>query len=190
MNTLHKKNSKGFTLVETLVSLAIFSSAIVGMIVVTSQGINDTNYAKNKLVATALSQEGIEIVRNIRDSALLSDTTGTQGWATFISAINPCLSMACAIDPLYTDISSLTIVQCTADDECILSRDELSSSAYYETTGNDDSSYSRFIQINELTDGNTVEIISTVEWTQGSGSKKEVVSKEYLTNWFVNSVTP
>lgn len=190
MNILHKKNSKGFTLVETLVSLAIFSSAIVGMIVVTSQGINDTNYAKNKLVATALSQEGIEIVRNVRDSALLSDTTGTQGWATFISAINPCLSIACAIDPLYTDISDLTIVQCSADDECVLSRDELSGTAYYETTGNDDSNFSRFIEINELADGNTVEIVSTVEWTQGSGGKKQVESKEYLTNWFVNSVTP
>ncbi len=191
--TNNKIRTRGFTLVETLVSLAIFASAVVGMIVITSQGINDTNYSKNKLVATALSQEGIEMVRNIRDSALLGDTSGTgQGWDDFLALTSMCEnSTGCSIDPI-----DLTITQCDADNECVLYRDAQNPPSYFraDSTSGDESSYIRTIEINELEDPDTnektVEIISTVKWTQGSGGQKEVVSKEYLTSWFVNSVTP
>ncbi len=189
MNLSIFKNQKGFTLVETLVSLAIFTSAVVGMIVITSQGINDTVYAKNKLVATALSQEGIEIVRNIRDSALL--TNSTDGWNDFLSALTPCMSGMCDINPLYEDLGSVDIVSCPAQDDCRLKRDTtLGDPAYYLNQGSgDDSPFSRTIQINGI-DADSVEIISTVSWIQGSGGVKEVVSKEYLTNWFTNTITP
>ena len=190
----NKIRTRGFTLVETLVSLAIFASAIVGMIVITSQGINDTNYAKNKLVATALSQEGIEMVRNIRDSELLGDTVGAgQGWLNFLGLTQACGNTnGCSIDPI-----DLAIAQCDSDNECVLYRDAQNGPAYFrgDSTTGDESSYIRTIQINQIPDTDsgeitTVEIISTVKWTQGSGGQKEVVSKEYLTNWFVNSVTP
>ncbi|MDQ5949610.1 MAG: hypothetical protein QG563_116 [Patescibacteria group bacterium] len=197
--TNNKIRTRGFTLVETLVSLAIFASAIVGMIVITSQGINDTNYSKNKLVATALSQEGIEMVRNIRDSALLGDTSGTgQGWDDFLGLIADCTGgNMCSIDPLYPDTTGLSITQCGSDSDCVLYRDAQNPPSYFQSEDSTagDSSYIRTIQINELEDPATneitsVEIVSTVKWTQGSGGQKEVVSKEYLTNWFVNSVTP
>ncbi len=195
----NKIRTRGFTLVETLVSLSIFASAIVGMIVITSQGINDTNYAKNKLVAIALSQEGIEIVRNIRDSSLLGDTSGTgQGWDDFLGLISDCTGGSmCSIDPLYSDTSGLSITQCGSDSDCVLYRDSQNGPSYFspDSTAGGESSYIRTIQINEIEDPvsneiTSVEIISTVKWTQGSGGQKEVVSKEYLTNWFVNSVTP
>lgn len=183
------KNQKGFTLVETLVSLAIFTSAVVGMIVITSQGINDTVYAKNKLVATALSQEGIEIVRNVRDSALL--TNATDGWNDFLSAVTPCMSGMCDISPLYEDLGSLDITQCPTQDDCRLKRDTtLGDPGYYMNQGSgDETPFSRTIQINGI-DSDSVEIVSTVSWIQGSGGVKQVVSKEYLTNWFTNSITP
>ncbi len=188
MNILHFKKQKGFTLVETLVALSIFSSAIVGMIVITSQGINDTVYAKNKLIATALSQEGIEVVRNIRDSSLLADPTGLNGWTDFLATISDCTTGACTIDPLYQDIASLNISECASPEDCHLKRDtSLSSYGYYETQGaGNESPYMRTIEINEL-DPNTVEIVCTVSWLQGSGGLKEVVSREHLMNWFSNT---
>lgn len=183
------QNKKGFTLVETLVSLAIFTSAVVGMIVITSQGINDTVYAKNKLVATALSQEGIEIVRNIRDSSLLANSA--DGWNDFLTTVDSCMSSMCDIDPLYEDVASVNIIQCPTQGDCRLRRDTtLGDPAYYTNQGSgDETSFSRTIKINGI-DLNSVEIISTVSWIQGSGAEKEVVSKEYLTNWFNNTVTP
>ncbi|OGI70023.1 hypothetical protein A2824_03615 [Candidatus Nomurabacteria bacterium RIFCSPHIGHO2_01_FULL_42_16] len=62
------QRSGGFTLIETLTALLIFSTSIVVLITATSQGFSNTNYAKNKFIASYLAQEGVEIVRNARDS--------------------------------------------------------------------------------------------------------------------------
>ncbi len=82
---LHSTDS-GFTLIETLVSLLIFSVSIAAMIFVTSHGVADATYAKNKLVASYLAQEGIELVRYARDSDVLANKD--TGWGQFVSDIS------------------------------------------------------------------------------------------------------
>ncbi|MFA5840701.1 MAG: prepilin-type N-terminal cleavage/methylation domain-containing protein [Candidatus Paceibacterota bacterium] len=80
----HNKKNKGFTLVETLVSISIFTMSILGLLFVLSNGISDTGYAKKKLAASYLAQEGIEYVRNQRDNAVLYNATSPQaGWDSF-----------------------------------------------------------------------------------------------------------
>lgn len=74
--------SRGFTLVETLIALSIFSLSVVSMLVVLSKGISDTDYAQNKIVATYLAQEGIETMRNMRDTYMLYSTPVGVGWAS------------------------------------------------------------------------------------------------------------
>ncbi len=85
-NFLKQKNNKnkGFTLVETLIGLSIFTTSILALMSVLASGVADTNYAKQKIVAGYLAQEGIEHARNIRDTAVLYDTSGAQhGWNAF-----------------------------------------------------------------------------------------------------------
>lgn len=83
-----KKNKKigrsmsGFTLVESLIAVSIFSVSIIAMMSVLGGGIANTNYVKNKLVATYLAQEGIEYARNMRDKHILYD--GSAGWDNFL----------------------------------------------------------------------------------------------------------
>src|SRR3989344_5745995 len=71
--------SKGFTLVETLVAISIFTTSILALLVILSGSISNTNYAKQKMVATYLAQEGIEYARNLRNNAFLFST----GWGNF-----------------------------------------------------------------------------------------------------------
>ena len=69
---INKNIRGGFTIVETLVALSIFSISITAMIVVSGQGISNTGTASNKIVADYLAQEGVEIIRNIRDDAIIA----------------------------------------------------------------------------------------------------------------------
>ncbi len=88
----NRKNIRatGFTLVETLVGLLIFTVAVVALMSVLGSGISTTTYAKQKLAAQFLAQEGIECVRNRRDTEVLSSPSGGQaGWTAFTTLIAP-----------------------------------------------------------------------------------------------------
>jgi prepilin-type N-terminal cleavage/methylation domain-containing protein len=71
--------SRGFTLVETLVAISIFSMSILGLMSVLASSISNTNYAKQKITASYLAQEGIECVRNKRDEFIIK-----KQWANFM----------------------------------------------------------------------------------------------------------
>lgn len=74
----------GFTLVETLIALSIFTVSILGLMSILATGISNTGYAKRKVAAEYLAQEGIEYVRNLRDTTVLYDATSSQhGWDNF-----------------------------------------------------------------------------------------------------------
>lgn len=62
----------GFTLLETLVALILIVSAIVGPFTLATRGIFNAKFAKNKLVALNLAQEGMEIVRHLRDTNVIN----------------------------------------------------------------------------------------------------------------------
>ena len=89
------KNNKGFTLVETLIAISIFTISVVAMMSVLASGISNTDYAKKKIIAEYLAQEGIEYVRNLRDSAMI---TSSGGWAQFKTSLDSCISNGCAFD--------------------------------------------------------------------------------------------
>ncbi len=67
------KNQKGFTLAELLITIFVFTVGILGIYLVVQNSYATINYAKNRLIAIYLAQEGIEIVRNIRDTNWLEE---------------------------------------------------------------------------------------------------------------------
>ena len=83
---LLKQKNKAFTLVETLVAISIFTVSILGLISIFASGISNTGYAKKKMVASYLAQEGIEYARNMRDNAVLYPGGGD--WPSFRNTPN------------------------------------------------------------------------------------------------------
>jgi len=69
--------NKGFTLVETLVAITILVIAIVGPLYAVHRAVTASYTARDTLTATALAQEGMEFVRNARDTNYL---TGQNNW--------------------------------------------------------------------------------------------------------------
>ncbi len=65
-------NQKGFTIVESLIALVILSLALSPMLVVVTMSSRIATSVKNNLAAAMLAQEGMEVVRAIRDTNWLN----------------------------------------------------------------------------------------------------------------------
>ena len=93
MNFSHK----GFTLIEIMVAISVITIGVVGIYSLAPKVISITFANFDKFVASQLSQEGIEMVRNIRDTNLLN-------WSSWDSGLTSCLEpIGCEID--YDDSS-------------------------------------------------------------------------------------
>ena len=192
---------KGFTIVEVLISLTIFSIAVAGVITVASQGGLNVNAAKDKLTATYLADEGIELMRALRDTHVAGQPSGSEadGWTAFVADIGSiCTPDApCDIDstnsigaPVFP--SSSNIVSCGGPDSfCALYYDGITGDTYQGfyrdswTTGTPPRSlYARRVVV---TSGGTspdeVQVTSTVTWKEGI-STQTITTSERLFNWY------
>lgn len=67
-----KEKQKGFTIVELVIALFILAFAIIGVYNAFSTIVVITTGASSRFTAAYLAQEGVEIVRNIRDNNWIS----------------------------------------------------------------------------------------------------------------------
>lgn len=89
---------KGFTLLEMLVSISVITIGVIGIFSVVIKYTQFTQQARTNLTASYLAQEGIEIVKNIRDSNWTSGANWNTGLASCASG--------CEADYLSTSLSA------------------------------------------------------------------------------------
>ncbi len=63
----------GFTLIETLVGVVLLANIVIGPVVFLTTGFTHIKTAEDRLTALYLAQEGLELVRAIRDKNVLTD---------------------------------------------------------------------------------------------------------------------
>jgi len=61
-------SKKGFSLIEVLISLLIFSFGVAGVIFLMMNSVKDLQNMRDQVIASMLSQEGVELVRNLKDN--------------------------------------------------------------------------------------------------------------------------
>ena len=180
------KNNSGFTLVETLVAISIFTISILALMSVLAKGMSDTNYAKQQMTASYLAQEGIEYIRNMRDTSVLSNSGGAQaGWDAFHSGIiSKCMNNNCYFNEDLISAQMDSLISCPTSGTCPLLQYDPSVGKYgYNlSSGEVDSGFTRTISVDNTYGSDEIKIISKVEWTQGSGSHS-VTFSENLYNW-------
>ena len=178
MKLFFRKNlalNSGFTLLEALIAISIFTTSILALLSIMTNGIANTNYAKNKIVASYLAEEGVERVRNMRDNLVLFHSEGSQvGWDEFQALVSPGCDDGCRLDD--ADLNNL--IEC--EESCPALLYDATSGKYNYSSGVG-SGYVRTIQA-ELFGVDEIKISSSVSWTQGSGVK-EVTFSESVFNW-------
>jgi len=65
-------NSKGFTFIEVMVAISVTIVGIVGIYTLVPRVFSVVSTSKDKFISSQLAQEGIELIRNVRDSNWLA----------------------------------------------------------------------------------------------------------------------
>lgn len=102
-NELYPRNNKlaGFSFIEVMFSVALVAIGITAVLQLMAGSLDQTLDSKNQVIATELAQEGIELVRNIRDNNWLA--SGVDSFSSF-----PVSSDSnCDIDYSYTYPNSI-----------------------------------------------------------------------------------
>ncbi len=163
------KEQEGFTLIEVMVALAIAIIGIVGAYGAINQSLALMNSASMRLGAVCLAKEGVEIVRNIRDSNYLNIyQTGTGSWADGLIGCEG----GCGAD--YTMIA-------LDSGPSVYNKPLKLNGNFFGYEAGDATPYKRKITVNNY--GNYLEIIAKVSWDE-RGADKSVEVRENLYNWW------
>ena len=110
------KNNRGQGLLEALVAIFIILGAVISTLTLVISSINAGRISTDKLVASSLAREGIEVVRNIRDSNWLDeDEVWHEG---ILDPIAPA-SLPAAIPIVDETSTGLDFTPSDFDEECI-----------------------------------------------------------------------
>ena len=93
-------SQKGFTLLETIVAIGIIAITISSILSLMNNGTRLAREGTNKVAAANLAQEGIELLKNLREEAYNENAdTGSTDWDDFLKA-STCeqVSNHCRID--------------------------------------------------------------------------------------------
>jgi len=178
------KNSRGFTLVETLVAIVIITVGLLGAIALIIYAISVASLVKGKLIASQLAQEGVEVVRNMRDNNWLAGKIGDGNWYDGLN-VGLCVPILSGDDPS----SKWGLVKITSEDdsESIVYFDK--NNKFYGQSSNVPTSWQaasfnlrRWLNVSYDSTNKRLEITSHVSWSE-KGRDHSFEIKDYLYNW-------
>jgi len=156
--------NSGFTLLETAIAIAILTSSILMVYTSIVRTISYSYDNQNQLIASYLAQEGIEVVRNIRDTNWVE---GAISWKDGL------------------DVGTYRVQY---DSSSLLSNQSVSlnidASGFYSYEAGNSSSFTRTITISkpDSEDDDLLRIVSAVSWPKDNGYP--VSAEEFFYNWY------
>ncbi len=103
LNKKLNKKSSGFTMIEIVVVLFIVSMGLFGVMSLIIQNIQSQSYDKNTLIAGQLAQEGIELIREVRDSNWLAGRSFDANLASGMGSYQYYMDYQDAVPHKYTN---------------------------------------------------------------------------------------
>lgn len=157
------EQNRGFTIIETLIAVAVLTAGIVGTYFFISHFTRHTSISKDRLTASYLALEGTEIVKNIRDSNWLRGSLWNSGLSE---------------DSWEADYTETTSLSDTYDGDYL----NLDSDGFYGYGAGTTTKFKREIEICTST-GDIIYASSTVRWSE-RGRSRHITVEEKLYNWY------
>lgn len=161
MRKIFKQNTAGFTLIETMVAVAIITIGFVAVLSLVNTSLSYISAIRNRLIAANLAAEGIEVMRNIRDS------NWHHGWP-WNSWMGVNGDYQVAYNSAYTDYYNGAPLR-------------LNSNGFYNLNDGAITPYVRKISITNIS-GYEIRVVSEVTWKVRTITYK-ISAEDHLFNW-------
>jgi len=157
------KNSKsnGFTLIEALVALVILTVALGPALVLSSNISSTASSIQNNLIAANLAQEGVEVIRALRDTNWFNGLSFDAGLANGIYRI---------------EWNSNALISLGSNPPLKIN------SGLYNYSSGTDTIFKRTVTITKP-NSEELSIISDVTWTEKGNRSRDVKAESHLFNW-------
>ena len=155
------KPANGFTLIETLVAIFILGLGLTAASALLNQNIASARLVRDNYIASGLVQEGIEVVRNMRDNewhqdaafgVIVQDGTWSVEWNSTALGSN------------YNTF---------------LKKD---AGGFYNYSSGIDTVFKRQVVVSTVAAGIEKKVVATVNWTV-NGQPKTLSAEAHLFNW-------
>ncbi len=163
---MHNKNKKGFSLMEVIIAIFVITIGITGAMSLITYSISNVAISKSKIIAVSLAQEGIEVVRNIRDTNWIEDVDWNDGLDPAVDCPGGC----------RIQYSSLSLMSLSSNPAL-----KIDGNSFYQYDVGADTRFHRKIEITNIS-ANEIKVVSEVTWNE-RGRSPEVIAETRLYNW-------
>jgi hypothetical protein len=174
---------KSFTLLEVILAITILTLAVGASFVLISQTLTSVSVVQSKLIASYLAQEGIEVVKNIRDNNWLKFQPWDQGLGE---------------GDYETDYDDFNLTECSYpcdyDYDYNLHFLKISEQGFYNYDSGNPTIFKRKITISDKEDldkdpekdpeekPDRLKVSVEILWRE-KGKNQSITAQEYLYNW-------
>lgn len=181
---------KGFTILESLVSISILAVAVTGPLVYVTNSFQAAEVARDQTIAFFLAQDAVEHIKNIRDDNGLDPILTRSQW---LDGLDSCIvdlgdpTTKCYFDHTSGGAVTSTPTPCSGNVCGPMNKSGTGSSFVgysYDTGGSWTASpFTRTIEMEEVETGEEIQVTVTIEW-QTKGRDRSVVVVEHIFNTY------
>ena len=159
---MFNSNQKGFSLLGVIVAMFIIIVGLTAVLSLANMSLKSSSASKMRLIASGLAQEGIEVIRNMRETEL--------EWDTWYGNV---VDGDYRVQYDYSDLSDLVAFSDTAI------KLDITTGLYQYDNGND-TIFKRKVALTNS--GNLVDVVVEITW-QLKGQSHSLVVENQLWNW-------
>jgi len=175
------KNYSGFSFIEAILAVFLIATGMIAVMSLMSSSLKDSMGSRDQIIGVLLSQEGIELVRNLRDNNWANNVSTFENFPSGYGGINQIDANTASFlnSSNYLNFSSNVGYNYSSGDSTKFRRNI--NIIYYDADGS----------VTQVDEAVSAEIMSTVIWNNGSfpaanncnTSTKCAYTQTTLTSW-------